>query len=355
MTNPETQKLKLKKPMLLSTCAHYKSFCDIKAPCCKRFYSCRLCHDQRTRHIVDRFSIKQIRCRKCLFVQEPSIKCVNCDVQFSEYFCNLCNLWSTNIYSNNKSDVNNNSWDKKTVSSTNYKTPSLISNIRGNDKMTSRPRINNINYETGDAINELSDTIFHCKECGVCKVGSATTTFHCSICNTCMPNILKDNHKCIENIMCSNCIICSEGMLNTTEAISMLPCGHTMHEKCLIVFSSICYLCPVCKKSMGNFDQVHDIIGTVLKICNNKEPKPIDINREYNNGQGNMAIVDKVKNRSTAPLSADKSSSAGFDIKKKIGNIKCLDCSAPTTLILDKVFNRCGACKSYNTTLLIDK
>lgn len=232
------------------SCKHYKRNCLIKTSCCKKEFNCHLCHDEVSKHIFKRFLLKQIRCKLCFYLQSPSKKCKKCLIIFSRYFCKICYLWT-----NNK--------------------------------------------------------IYHCKECGVCKIGLKNNNFHCSICNTCMPISLLNNHKHIENIMDSNCIICSENMFNSIINVSMLSCGHTMHEKCLEIYSNISSLCPICKKTIGNFNNIHKRIKEVLKIYKGTK----------------------------------------FNKKGIKGIIKCLDCNLFTYLTINHVFNRCGDCKSYNTIL----
>ena len=36
-------------------CAHYKRSCKIKAACCKRWYCCRICHDDDQDHQINRY------------------------------------------------------------------------------------------------------------------------------------------------------------------------------------------------------------------------------------------------------------------------------------------------------------
>ena len=36
-----------------------------QAPCCNKTYPCRLCHDEKETHEIDRFAVKEVVCRKC--------------------------------------------------------------------------------------------------------------------------------------------------------------------------------------------------------------------------------------------------------------------------------------------------
>ena len=46
-------------------CPHYKRACKMRAPCCQRLFTCRLCHDQASDHKVDREEIKEMLCMRC--------------------------------------------------------------------------------------------------------------------------------------------------------------------------------------------------------------------------------------------------------------------------------------------------
>lgn len=47
-----------------------------QAPCCKKFYPCRVCHDENENHEIDRRSVVEIRCVKCQLVQKVC-NCLN--------------------------------------------------------------------------------------------------------------------------------------------------------------------------------------------------------------------------------------------------------------------------------------
>jgi RING finger/CHY zinc finger protein 1 len=127
-------------------------------------------------HEVPRFEITEVVCAACSFRQPRSGKCSSCGVQFAVYFCEKCNLWDDNA----------------------------------------KPK-----------------KIFHCDECGICRVGGRENFFHCSTCGSCYANSLRDSHKCIENSMHSNCPMCQENMFHSTRTVQILRCGHTIHSECL--------------------------------------------------------------------------------------------------------------------------
>lgn len=46
-------------------CPHYRRACKMRAPCCQRLFTCRLCHDQASDHTVDREDAKEMLCMRC--------------------------------------------------------------------------------------------------------------------------------------------------------------------------------------------------------------------------------------------------------------------------------------------------
>jgi hypothetical protein len=197
-------------------CEHYLRECDILAPCCNKYYSCRLCHDDDEEnefdHKVDRTKVIKIRCRKCQKEQTPDQKCVNddCQTEFGSYFCSICNLWESNP----------------------------------------------------------DRDIFHCHQCGICRVGKVEELFHCEKCVMCLNIQLKDNHKCLEKSFQTACPICSEEMFDSTSNASLLPCGHTMHAECYKEYVKHSYKCPLCKKTVADlsiyWQNLKDQVDTLI-------------------------------------------------------------------------------------------
>ena len=186
-----------------SPCKHYKRNCEIKSPCCGEFFGCRICHDELytgpkgkcPTENLDRKLVSIIRCFECQTEQDATNECVNCKIQFAYYFCNICHLYDD---------------DKR-------------------------------------------KKIYHCDECGICRIGDIGDTFHCNICNCCFPMILKDDHKCIADNLQKDCPVCLENLFNSRKAASILKCGHPIHSICLrklVKNSSSGYKCPLCSASL---------------------------------------------------------------------------------------------------------
>uniref|UniRef100_A0A8C8RYM5 RING finger and CHY zinc finger domain-containing protein 1 n=1 Tax=Pelusios castaneus TaxID=367368 RepID=A0A8C8RYM5_9SAUR len=171
-------------------CEHYRRGCLLKAPCCGKFYVCRLCHDSKEDHQMNRFKVKQVQCANCKSIQQAQQHCEGCSSMFGEYYCNICHLFDK---------------DKKQ---------------------------------------------YHCETCGICRIGPKEDFFHCSKCNLCLALSLQGNHKCIENVSRQNCPICLEDIHTSRVGACVLPCGHLLHRTCYEAMSKAGYQCPLCKHSI---------------------------------------------------------------------------------------------------------
>ena len=152
--------------------------CKILAPCCGKWFTCRLCHDAVNDHEVDRYSIKTMICMVCKAVQPASPECNNCGIQMARYYCSICHIWE------NKSD---------------------------------RP-------------------IYHCSDCKICRVGQGLEIdyFHCPTCDICMSMSMKGKHHCVEKSLHSNCPICFEYMFTSTKHVVFMVYFLYLH---LFIFS----------------------------------------------------------------------------------------------------------------------
>lgn len=76
--------------------------------------------------------------------------------------------------------------------------------------------------------------IFHCDQCGMCRRGLREHFTHCEICNVCRAN---GEHKCITDVLKTNCPYCAKNLHSSTKASEFLPyCGHGVHSHCFIEF-----------------------------------------------------------------------------------------------------------------------
>ncbi|CAD8045758.1 unnamed protein product [Paramecium sonneborni] len=185
-------------------CPHYQRNCDKKAPCCGKFYPCRLCHDANYKgpksdgcktEIMDRYNVTIIRCRKCFCEQPPTNQCIQCGIQFAKYFCSICKLYDD---------------------------------------------------------DPLKD-VYHCDECKMCRRGIKEQNFHCKVCGICLSKSIQDSHKCLNQIVDNDCPICLQNLKISTNYIMQLPnCPHFIHQQCFKqLINSNQRNCPICSISIA--------------------------------------------------------------------------------------------------------
>ena len=182
-------------------CEHYYRNAKILAECCKKLYPCRLCHNQKESHQIDRFAIKFMMCMSCDKNEQQEIgqECKYCYSKIAEYCCLICNQLSSSV---------------------------------------DRP-------------------LFHCEKCGLCRVGERELCFHCDYCETCFDNEAINMHskeKCKRVKEQTICPCCKEDESLSTKALIILPCGHSLHNDCYAKQAETQYQCPICKKSMVNMN-----------------------------------------------------------------------------------------------------
>uniref|UniRef100_A0A3B3T4K0 Ring finger and CHY zinc finger domain containing 1 n=1 Tax=Paramormyrops kingsleyae TaxID=1676925 RepID=A0A3B3T4K0_9TELE len=174
-------------------CEHYVRSCLLKAPCCGKFYVCRLCHDDVEDHQMDRFRVTEVKCSLCDTVQQSQQMCEKCRVAFGEYYCSICHLFDK---------------DKKQ---------------------------------------------YHCLPCGICRIGPKENYFHCEKCNLCLASNLRGNHKCVPDVSRQNCPVCLEDIHTSRTGAHVLPCGHLLHQTCFDYMHKMGgYRCPLCMHSAWN-------------------------------------------------------------------------------------------------------
>lgn len=175
-------------------CKHYRTNCKVRAECCGKWYSCRLCHDEAEDHQVDRHIIRYMLCLYCQTAQTCAKACRACHKSMAHYFCSICNLFD----------------------------------------------------------DDPAKEIFHCEKCGICRRGKREDFVHCDRCGGCLAAEHYQNHKCLEGSLHSDCPICSENLSTTTLPVLFMPCGHAIHYLCHQEHTRNSYQCPICLKSLSN-------------------------------------------------------------------------------------------------------
>lgn len=199
-----------------TSCQHYIRRCSLLAPCCVKYYSCRLCHNDKEDHELDRKTVQQIKCLQCGSCQTVASHCKDCGIKFGRYFCTICRLYD--------------------------------------------------DQEKGQ---------FHCNGCGICRVGGEANFFHCSRCDMCLGIQLKDSHKCVEKSSRSDCPICYEDIHTSRIPAHVPSCGHLLHNTCFSkLLESGGYACPICNRSMVDMSRAWRMLDNEIA----RTPMPAEYN-----------------------------------------------------------------------------
>ena len=185
----ENKKIKVQK-IEIKKCSHYKRNCMIIAKCCKMKYECRLCHDDYSDHKINRFETELIVCKICDTEQIVSNQCSKCLIQFGNYFCIKCKLWTD------------------------------------------------------------TENVSHCDDCGICIKGVKDDLIHCHKCNICYFKNNTREHECLKFL--EDCPVCFDTLHHSTKDIHLLKCKHVIHKECLM--GIVDNRCPMCKKSIYKID-----------------------------------------------------------------------------------------------------
>ena len=81
---------------LIFGCHHYKR--NVKVQCfeCRRWHTCRHCHDAVEDHNLNRKMTQHMLCMACGTPQKAAEYCKNCELQAACYYCDICKLWDNN-------------------------------------------------------------------------------------------------------------------------------------------------------------------------------------------------------------------------------------------------------------------
>ncbi|KAL3868795.1 hypothetical protein ACJMK2_041555 [Sinanodonta woodiana] len=195
-------------------CDHYRRKCSFITPCCKREYICRICHDEKENHELNRKEVQTIKCLKCGLQQKVNRQCESCETLFGHYFCEVCRLYD--------------------------------------------------DTEKGQ---------FHCDKCGICRVGGRENYFHCDTCDLCLGINLKDKHKCVQESSRRNCAVCLEYLHTSRNEAHVPKCGHLIHSNCYRqCLKTGIYACPTCNQSLVDMKAYWEVLDT--EIANT--PMPVE-------------------------------------------------------------------------------
>ncbi|KAE8136156.1 hypothetical protein BDV38DRAFT_294024 [Aspergillus pseudotamarii] len=199
-------------------CRHYKRNVKLQCYACKKWYTCRFCHDEAEDHHLDRPKTENMLCMLCGHAQPATQFCRQCGEQSSQYYCNICKLWD----------------------------------------------------------NDTSKSIYHCNDCGICRIGQGLGKdfFHCKTCCVCLPISIENTHRCIERSTQCDCPICGDYMFTSPETVVFMRCGHSIHQKCLSEYSKNSYRCPICSKTITNMESTFRNLDRTIQ----SQPMPAEFN-----------------------------------------------------------------------------
>lgn len=174
-------------------CQHYCRNFKLVSTCCRRLIDdCKICHDQISDHALDKFKTEEVYCPECRTFQPVAEACATAGCPGNappKYFCSACRLWED----------------------------------------APRP-------------------IYHCEECGFCRVGKRENFRHCSKCSMCITNESWAGHNCKPEQTKNACPVCKKSgpMWNGHALVTFLPCGDAMHLSCAQQLRNEGKRCPIC-------------------------------------------------------------------------------------------------------------
>ncbi|KAL4774774.1 hypothetical protein BDW60DRAFT_150393 [Aspergillus nidulans var. acristatus] len=197
-------------------CPHYQR--NVKLQCfdCKKWYTCRFCHDEVEDHHLNRPKTENMLCMLCGHAQPAAQYCKWCGGLAAQYYCVECKLWD----------------------------------------------------------NDAGKSIYHCNDCGICRIGKGIGKdfFHCKTCSVCLPISIETTHKCIERSTQCDCPICGDYMFTSPETVVFMRCGHSIHQRCLSEYSKSSYRCPICSKTITNMEATFRNLDRAIQ----SQPMPAD-------------------------------------------------------------------------------
>lgn len=112
--------------VMILGCQHYKRNVKLQCFTCKKWYTCRFCHDEVEDHALVRRKTENMLCMLCCLPQPAAQYCRGCDERAASYYCEVCKLWD----------------------------------------------------------NDSSKSIYHCNDCGICRIGEGIGKdfYHCKVC-----------------------------------------------------------------------------------------------------------------------------------------------------------------------------
>ena len=235
-------------------CKHYtNNILYFTTKCCDTFFNCKRCHNEAYEFNFNedydhQFEINEIMCKECFEFQPFCGVCIFCNQIFAKYVCEECYI-----------------------------------------------------------LEDADRDIFHCDDCGICRVGKEEDFFHCKKCDCCLKNEMKNNHTCVSDRLKQDCVLCLSDLNTSTDAVIFTRCNHNLHGKCFMqIFENGQYRCPYCLKSLVDAKEVFSGLDKIIE----ENPYP----------------------------------------EQQITKILCNDCLTKAEVWFHPVGQKCPECSSYNTS-----
>lgn len=205
-------------------CAHFKRDLYLLAPCCNKWYVCRVCHDEQEDHVLDRAHIARQCCMFCLTPTPVAQRCTSAachDRLLAHYYCEKCH--------------------------------------------THR--------------KETDLRFWHCDKCGMCRSGSLKYEYeHCDRCNLCYPRKEFAKHHCLQaSSDTQSCPICAQNIQSSQRPVVAMRCGHGIHVDCLQKLYSQrdvrALRCPLCKQSFEDMQMLWVQMDSAISATVMPEPE----------------------------------------------------------------------------------
>ena len=155
-------------------CVHYHRNVKLECHTCKKWYTCRFCHDEVEDHALIRRDTENMLCMLCGHAQPAGQNCRNCEQQTAQYYCDICKLWD----------------------------------------------------------NDSKKSIYHCDDCGICRIGQGLGKdfFHCQVRAQRLRLYCDDTNNCRRALFVFPClsrtlIVASSVPLNATAPSAVITCS----------------------------------------------------------------------------------------------------------------------------------
>ncbi|KAK4372567.1 hypothetical protein RND71_007951 [Anisodus tanguticus] len=199
----------------------------------------------------------------------------------------------------------------------------------------------NCGVSMGEYFCEIDKGLFHCDDCGICRVGGRENYFHCKKCDTCYSVSLRNNHLCVEDSMRHHCPICYEFLFDSLKDTTVMKCGHTMHTECH-----------------------HEMIKRDKSIIDmSKAWKQMDeeVGLNFNTGR-TTSVLKGIGSQNSCiqvptlkvkiPVLQIEETVMPEDLRYKKVWILCNDCNDTTEVFFHIIGQKCRHCQSYNTRMI---